>query len=115
MNSTSRPGLDHLAGDLVPEHQAGRRGGAAAHHVLVAAADVGGDDLEDHAVLALAVLFRQRQLRITDIVDFNVARPHIDDTAIACHSASFLLITDTNLVFGAPTCTGAAQVARAIL
>ena len=38
-------GFDHLAGDLVAEDQARRRGSAAADHVLVAAADVGGDDL----------------------------------------------------------------------
>ena len=91
------------------------RGRAAAHHVLVAAADIGGDHLEDHPVLALTLLFRQRQLRIADVMHFDDARPLIDDTAIACHRGSFLLTTDTNLVLGAPTGTGAARVARAIL
>ena len=33
--------FDDLAGDLVTEDHAGRRGGAAADHVLVGAADVG--------------------------------------------------------------------------
>ena len=46
------PRFDDLAGDLVSEHETLRRGGAAAHHVLVAAADIRGDDLQDHAVLA---------------------------------------------------------------
>ena len=52
MNSTSRPGFDHLAGDLMAKDQSRRRCSAASHHVLVAAANVGGDDLENHAVLA---------------------------------------------------------------
>ena len=45
--------LDHLGRDLVSQHETGRRGRAAAHHVLVRAADVGGDDLEDGAVMAM--------------------------------------------------------------
>ena len=43
--------LDHLAGDLVSEHHAGRRRRAAADHVLVGAADVGRNDLENDAVI----------------------------------------------------------------
>lgn len=44
----------NLAGDLVAEYQAFRCGGAAADHVLVRAANVGGDGLEDDAVVDLA-------------------------------------------------------------
>jgi hypothetical protein len=79
------PCLEHLARDLVAEGLALGGSGAAAHHVLVAAADVGRDDPQDDAMLALAALLRQGQLRETDVVDFDVARPHVDDTAIACH------------------------------
>ena len=40
-------GLDDLAGDLMAENQSVRRGRAAAHHVLVAAADIGSNDLQE--------------------------------------------------------------------
>src|SRR5215210_1329346 len=46
--------LDDLAEDLVTEDQVRGCGGATPDHVLVAAADVGGDHLEDDAVLELA-------------------------------------------------------------
>jgi hypothetical protein len=45
--------LDHLARDLVSQHQPGGRGGPAAHHVLIAATNIGGDDLQDDAVIDL--------------------------------------------------------------
>jgi len=54
--------LDHLAGDLVAQDQALGRRGASAHHVLVASANVGGDDFQNHAVLTFPV--SQCQLRI---------------------------------------------------
>jgi len=46
--------LDHLARNLMAKDQAGGRGGPAADHVLVRAANVGRDDLEDYPVLASA-------------------------------------------------------------
>ena len=46
-------GFDDFAGDLVAENHAGGCGGAAADHVLIGAADVGGDDLQDDAVIDL--------------------------------------------------------------
>src|SRR5919204_86225 len=52
--AASPAGLDHLAGDLVAEDKARRRRRAAADHVLVRTADVGRNDPEDDAVLALA-------------------------------------------------------------
>ncbi len=45
--------LDNLARDLVSQHQARRRGGPAANHVLIAATNIGGDDLQDDAVIDL--------------------------------------------------------------
>ena len=50
--------LDHFAGDLVAQRLALWRGGSASHHMLIAAADIGCHDLEDDAVVALAVLRR---------------------------------------------------------
>eukprot|EP01052_Picozoa_sp_SAG31_P035475 SAG31_NODE_4286_length_3378_cov_6.692894_1_plen_513_part_00 len=54
--------LHDLAGDLVPEdHVATRERGATADHVLVGAADVGRDDLEDRAVVAFALKKKKRK------------------------------------------------------
>ena len=77
------PGFDDLAGDLVAEHQPVRRGGAAADHVLVAAADVGGDDFENDAVLAFARA--QREFRKVDGLYLHLARSHISDSAVRSH------------------------------
>src|SRR5688572_4478892 len=86
-------GLDHLAGDLVAQDQAlgGRR--AAADHVLVGAADVRRDDPEDRAVRELAADIRgvdagavlQLQGREVDVLDLDVARPHIGNTPVLSH------------------------------
>src|ERR1035438_7351381 len=48
------PGLDHFTRNLMPQNQSLRSGRAAAHHVLVAAANIGADDFENDAVLAFA-------------------------------------------------------------
>ncbi len=42
--------FDDFAGDLVAQDHAGRRSGPAAHHVLVAAADIGRDQLQNDRV-----------------------------------------------------------------
>ena len=47
--------LDYLAGNLMPKYQTFRRSGSAANQVLIAPADVRRDNLENHAVFALAV------------------------------------------------------------
>src|SRR5205085_726780 len=47
------PGLDHLTGDLVAQHHTHRSSGPTPDHVLIAATDVGGDDLQDDPVIAL--------------------------------------------------------------
>ena len=82
--STSDALLDHLAGDLVAQHETGRRGRAAAHHVLVRAADVGGDDLQDDAVIDVPAVGRLHP-GIVDGLHFDLAGPEIDDAAIAGH------------------------------
>ncbi len=84
MNSHVAPGLDHFAGDLVAEDQPRRRGRAAADHVLVGAADVGRDDLEDRRVVnpfALGI----GQFGVLDFVHLDLARPQINDSTILCH------------------------------
>src|ERR1039457_6188323 len=89
----ARAGLDNLAGDLVAEHEAFGGGRAAAHHVLVAAADVGRDDLEDHAVRAFPSHVRwvdpgavlQFQLRVVNGLDLDLARSEIDNGTVSWH------------------------------
>ena len=65
--------------------------GSAAHHVLVAAADVGGDDLQDGAVVALALLsfglYRagggvQLQRREGDTLDLDMVGAHEDHAPV---------------------------------
>jgi hypothetical protein len=85
--------LHDLAGDLVPEdHVAARERSAPADHVLVGAADVGRDDLEDRAVVALALLALaldrgahrvELELRVRDALDLDVVRAHEDHAAVA--------------------------------
>jgi hypothetical protein len=45
--------FDDFASNFVAEDHAGRRGGAAAHHVLIGAADVSRDNLQDDTVIDL--------------------------------------------------------------
>src|SRR6185437_6204548 len=87
------PGLDHLAGDLVPQDQPFGSGRAPADHVLVGAADVGRDDLEDHPVLGLAPdvvgvdsgSVPQLELREVDRLDLDLAGAHVGDTSVVRH------------------------------
>jgi hypothetical protein len=57
--------------------------------VLVAAADIGGNDLEDDAVFSFAVA--KRQFWKVDAVNFNHSGAHINNSAIASHVLSCLL------------------------
>src|SRR5581483_3658909 len=75
--------LHHLAGDLVAEHQPGGSRGPAPHHVLVAPTDVGGDDLEDDAVIAAPV--PQRQFGEVDGLDLDLARLDVCNSAVVGH------------------------------
>ena len=63
------------ASDLMPEHEPDRGRRPPANHVLVAAANVGGYDLQDHAVIALPIA--ERQFREIDRMDLDLPRPHV--------------------------------------
>ena len=76
--------LDHLARDLVPEHHACRSSCAAAHHVLIGSADIGRNDLQDHAMIDLATL-RVLELGIGDVLNLDFAWLGVDDATIFAH------------------------------
>src|ERR1700730_4349504 len=85
--------LDHLAGDLVAQHQALRGRGATTDHVLVRAADVCRDDPKDDTVVTFAThilgvdartVFKH-QLRIVDGLDFDFAGADIGDRLVTRH------------------------------
>ena len=84
--------LDHLTGDLVAQHQTDLRGSTAAHHVLVGAADIGGNDFQDDPVLDLLAA-RVLHFRVVDLLYFDLARTEINHTTITRHvSLSFLVV-----------------------
>jgi hypothetical protein len=66
-------GFDDFASDLVAVDRASRRGGAAAENVLVGGADVGGDDLEDVAMLDSLPIGAIHQLRKVDSLNLHLA------------------------------------------
>jgi len=80
--------LDHFPGDLVAQDQSRRRRGAAADHVLIRPADVGANDLQDHAVLTLAFLLRQFELGEVDALNLDLTRTQIRNTSIGRHRSS---------------------------
>ncbi len=82
--------LDHFTGDLVSQDQAGLGGGTAAHHVLVGAADVGGDHAQDDAMLDLPAA-RVLHFGIVDFLYFDLAVAEIHDTTITRHAFTSLL------------------------
>jgi hypothetical protein len=72
------------AGDLMAQrHPHGCRG-ASTDHVLVRAADIGADDLHDHAMLAVAVtpLIIQFQLWEGNILNLNLPSSFIDNSSV---------------------------------
>src|SRR4029453_9512578 len=85
--------LGHLAGDLVAEGLTLGGGGPPADHVLVGAADVGGDDFEDDAVLQLTVvLLGELQLGVVEVLDLHAAGPGVDHALVGIgHSCSLHL------------------------
>ncbi len=83
--------FDHLAGDLVAEHESRGRRGAAAHHVLIGAADVGGDHLQDDRMLdllAVGIL----HLGVVDVLHLDLAGAEINDAAIPGHERFSLVL-----------------------
>ena len=90
-----RPFLDHLAGDLVAEHHPCRRGCAAAHHVLIGSADIGRNDLQNHAMLDL-VTSRVFEFGIGDVLNLDFSRLGVDDAAILAHDKPLMRIGRKN-------------------
>ncbi len=82
-------GLDDLAGDLVSENHAGGCGGAAADHVLVGAANVGRDDLQDDGMVDL---FAGRILHFGEVdgLDFDFVLSEKNYSSVFSH---FLIAT----------------------
>src|SRR5437762_41600 len=75
--------LDHFTRDLMAKDQPGRRRRSAADHMLIAAANISGDDLQDDAVLALAI--PDRQFRVIDGLHLDLAGCDISYAAIGWH------------------------------
>jgi hypothetical protein len=71
----------------MPQNQSGWRRGTTADHVLVAAADVGRDRLDNDAVVNF-LSARRRQLRIVDALDLDFARPDVNHSVIGSHKYS---------------------------
>src|SRR5690606_12328774 len=84
-------GLEHFAGDFMAQDQAGRGGGAAAHHVLVGAADIGGKNLEDDAVIGLFAPGVD-QFGKGNGLDFDLAWLDVSHTSVTSHDCSFTLV-----------------------
>ena len=76
--------LDHFAGNFMAQDQAGRGGSATAYHVLVGAADIGGQYLEDDAVVGLLTR-RSDQLGKRDGLHFDFTWPDIGYASISRH------------------------------
>jgi hypothetical protein len=68
--------------------------------VLIAAADIGSHNLQDHAVIASSTA-RTHQLRKVDALNLHHARSDVGDTAIACHDA-LLAVAQTQVKAAAP-------------
>ena len=83
--------FDDFAGDLVAEDHAGGRGGAAADHVLIGAADVGGNDLQDDTVIDL-LSCRIFEFGVVDRLNFDMIWTEKDDSAIGRHTISFSVV-----------------------
>ena len=83
--------LDHLAGDLVPEHESFRGRGPAADHMLVGTADIGRDDLQDHAMRDGPAV-RRFHLGIVDALDLDLVLAEIDHASIVAHETLPLLL-----------------------
>ena len=81
--------LDDFTGDFVAQHQADLGSGAAADHVLVGAANVGGNHLEDHAVLDLLAA-RVLHLGVVDILYLDLASAAIHHSTITRHALTSL-------------------------
>src|SRR6185312_7447838 len=85
--------VDHLAGDLVTEDETLRRRRAPADHVLVRAADIGGDAPEDRRVWELAAHvgcvdarpILELKAREVDVLDLDLPRAHVGNASVVRH------------------------------
>src|SRR5262249_25026004 len=87
--------LDDFARDFVSENQTLGGRGAAAHHVLVRAADVGGDHAQDYAMRCVLAAERicftlgHSQFGVGDGLNLHLSRLDVRNTAIRrCHKTS---------------------------
>ena len=85
------PTLEEIKTHFAQNHVPARKRSAAADHVLVGATDVGGHNLEDRAVLALALLpladdraggAVELELGERDALDLDVIAAHEDNTTV---------------------------------
>src|SRR5208282_3043726 len=84
--------FDDFAGNLMPQDQSCWRRRAPADHVLVAAADVGRDRLDDDAVVDFLSL-RCLQFGVVDALYFDFARPEINHSVIGSHEAFSFVVS----------------------
>src|ERR671935_1147746 len=90
------------------QDEAGRCGGSSADHVLVGSTDVGRDDLEDDAVLALAAdvslvdprSVLENELRVIDGLNLDLAGLDIGDCLVTWHEPSLLRSWDRRRLRG---------------
>jgi hypothetical protein len=75
----------------VPEHHAWRRSCAAADHVLIGSADIGRNDLQNHAMLDLAAS-RVLELGIGDVLNLDLSWLGVDDATIFAHDKTSLAV-----------------------
>ena len=76
--------LDHFAGNLMSEHHAGRRSRAAPDHVLVGAADIRGDDLENDAVIDRLSCWIAEGRKV-DLLNFDASGFEVNHATIGSH------------------------------
>jgi hypothetical protein len=69
------------------KNQAMRRSRSSSHHMLIASADIGGNDLQNHAMIAFP--FSEDQLGKVDALYLDLSRTHVRQTTIGCHNFSF--------------------------
>src|SRR5262249_2564537 len=87
-------GFDDLTCNLMSQNQSFGRRRSAPHHVLIASADVGRNDLEDYSVLALPV--SKGQFGEVDTLHFYQSHAHVGHAPITCHRP-FLLFASCGL------------------
>ena len=78
--------FDDFARDFVTENQPGRCSRATAHHVLIAAANIGRHNFEDDRMFGFPFFVGVDQFGIRNALYFDFAWPDVGHAAIVCHS-----------------------------